>query len=435
MAPRKMAHIYRQVPSDQDEATIGLEFEPRKRRGFSRFSRVAITMAVLALLLLVVLSSALRYVEHIIYSSSLLIRPASTYGSPSGSKSCDEIQQGYQCKPEISHFWGQYSPYYSVPSEIPAEIPEACKVTFVQVLSRHGARDPTASKTVIYAALIAKLHSNVQSFKGKYAFLKDYKYSLGADQLTTFGQQQLINSGIKFYERYRPLARSLPIFVRSSGQARVVESAQNFTQGYHNTRLQDKGSSDIDGYPYPILEISEDDGMNNTLNHDLCNAFEDGPASKVGSDAQLKWQSIFAPVILGRLNKELPGASLTVAEVVLFMDLCPFESVSSRTGMVSPFCNLFTEQEWHQYDYFQSLGKYYGYGPGNPLGPTQGVGYVNELVARMTGKPVQDHTSVNHTLDDSHKTFPFGHGHHLFADFSHDKYCLDALFSGRCTND
>lgn len=60
-------------------------------------------------------------------------------------RSCDSVLQGYQCEPEISHYWGQYSPFYSVPSEISADVPRGCSVTFAQVLSRHGARDPTVS--------------------------------------------------------------------------------------------------------------------------------------------------------------------------------------------------------------------------------------------------------------------------------------------------
>ena len=334
---------------------------------------------------------------------------------------CDSVSKGYQCSPEISQFWGQYSPFYSVPSEISTGIPRQCRVTFAQALSRHGARDPTASKTIVYAAVIAKLHSNVRSYSGKYEFLQDYQYTLGADQLTTFGQQQMVNSGIRFYERYQTLARVLPLFVRSSGQTRVVESAMNFTQGYHDTRVHDKKAIGKDNYPYPIVVLSEDAGMNNTLNHDLCTAFENGPVSDTGNDAQKIWQEEFASPIVDRLNSDLPGANLTSNDIILFMDLCPFNSIASPTGEISPFCNLFTEDEWRQYDYFQSLGKYYGYGNGNPLGPTQGVGFVNELLARLTGKPVQDHTSVNHTLDGSQKTFPVDVGHQIFADFSHDK--------------
>jgi hypothetical protein len=55
---------------------------------------------------------------------------------------------------------------------------------------------------------------------------------------------------------------------------------------------------------------------------------------------------------------------------------------------------------------------------GQTLGRVQGVGYVNELLARLTGKPVRDHTQTNHTLDSSPTTFPLDRS--IYIDFSHD---------------
>lgn len=272
-----------------------------------------------------------------------------------------------------------------------------------------------------YAAIIAKIQVNVQNFSEEYVFLKDYKYKLGADQLTTFGQQELVNSGITFYNRYKSLTKDFIPFVRASGQERVIRSAQNFSQGFHLAKLADKGPSVPDIYPYPIVVISEGDGKNNTLDHGLCTEFEQGRDAHTGFEAQKVWVEKWVPPITARLNANLPGANLNDFETIHFMDLCPFETVASPTGKVSVFCSLFSEEEWQQFDYYQSLGKFYQYGNGNPLGPTQGVGFANELIARMTGKPVNDHTTVNHTLDDSESTFPIGSEHNLFADFSHDK--------------
>lgn len=48
----------------------------------------------------------------------------------------------------------------------------------------------------------------------------------------------------------------------------------------------------------------------------------------------------------------------------------------------------------------------------------QGVGYVNELLARLTGSPVKDRTQTNSTLDSSPITFPLDRT--VYADFSHD---------------
>jgi len=205
-----------------------------------------------------------------------------------------------------------------------------------------------------------------------------------------------------------------------------VQSAKNFSQGFHQARVADKHSPTTDKYPYPIVVISEEDGANNTLHHEICKTFENGQKGDVGWEAQKQWVELFVPAIRARVNANMPGAELTSSETIHFMDLCPFETVAHPEGKISQFCSLFTEDEWHQFGYYQSLGKFYGFGNGHPLGPTQGVGFANELIARMTGKSVDDHTTVNHTLDDSDITFPLDRV--IYADFSHDND-LTAIFS------
>jgi hypothetical protein len=49
-----------------------------------------------------------------------------------------------------------------------------------------------------------------------------------------------------------------------------------------------------------------------------------------------------------------------------------------------------------------------------PWGPSEGVGYVNELIARLTDSPVVDETSTNTTLDGNAETFPRG-GRRVFV--------------------
>ncbi|GAB7353617.1 hypothetical protein MBLNU459_g4032t1 [Dothideomycetes sp. NU459] len=339
---------------------------------------------------------------------------------------CDSVQNGYQCQTDISHNWGQYSPYFSVPSEICADIPPTCSVSFVQILSRHGARNPTTSKTAAYAATIAQIHSNVSAsaFTGEYAFLATYNYTLGANSLTVFGQNEMVNSGIKFYRRYENLANHIVPFVRSSSEARVVESAQNWTQGFAQAKSVDWRKTP--GDPVVDVVILEAPTSNNTLNHETCTAFEDGPDSEINDNAEAIWADVFIKPIQDRLNTALPGASLSTKQTVYMMDLCPFNTVASPTGAISPFCALFTAAEWEQYGYYETLNKFYGFGTGNPLGPSQGIGWVNELLARLTNTvPVPALGSVNTTLDTDPETFPLGRT--LYADFSHDDD-LTAIF-------
>lgn len=228
-------------------------------------------------------------------------------------------------------------------------------------------------------------------------------------------------SGKEFYERYGKLAGDDGMFVRAAGSQRVVESATNFTKGFY--AAQGKGD---EKKVNEVLVIPEEDGYNNTLNHGTCPSFEDGPSSSTRQEKQTIWKNIFIPPINLRLNRLLPGSDLTFDETIYLMDLCPFHVVASPDLQRSPFCNLFTESEWRDYDYFMTLDKWYGYGQGNAFGPTQGVGYVNELIARLTGEKVEDGTTTNSTLDEDKETFPLGRG--LYADFSHDNL-MESVFA------
>jgi hypothetical protein len=61
----------------------------------------------------------------------------------------------------------------------------------------------------------------------------------------------------------------------------------------------------------------------------------------------------------------------------------------------------------------------YGSAFGNPTGRVQGVGYIKELVARLTHTPIKVHdSSTNSTLDDNPITFPLGQS--LYVDATHE---------------
>ncbi|KAH7133498.1 histidine phosphatase superfamily [Dactylonectria macrodidyma] len=323
---------------------------------------------------------------------------------------------------DISRIWGHYSPVFSVPSQIDPSLPNECEATFGLILSRHGARYPTAHKTEMYNATITRIQSSVTKYGKGYEWLKTYTYGLGADDLTEFGQGQLVDSGDAFYKRYQKLARKSKPFIRAAGSDRVIMSSYNFTQGFFIS--QGESWEDRIG---DILIVSEEDGANNTMSHGNCAAFEDDGNSYPGDNASDVWRGHFIPSVTKRLNKNLPGAELTEAETIYLMDLCPFNTVNTPDAATrSKFCRLFTKEEWKGYDYLLSVDKFYGYGNGNPLGPTQGVGYVNELIARLTKKPVVDHTTANTTLDASPETFPLDRA--LYADFSHDNVMV-SIFS------
>lgn len=334
---------------------------------------------------------------------------------------CKRGTEGYWCQPRLSHLWGQYSAYFRCSSEIDRTVPAGCKITFVQVLSRHGARSPTANAAIRYKATIDKLR-HATAFTGPAAFLQTYEYEMPEDALTEFGRQQMIDSGTEFVESYPRLSSEFDPFVRASGSPRVVESAEKWTKAFY--RAKKHGQDERTTASHRLVVIPESPGYNNTLTHGLCSTFE---ATHIAEKAQHEFAEGFTPSIYCRLNRLMPGADLDQDDVIRLMELCPFSTVAELGSHIAPFCDLFTNDEFRSYNHFASLGKYYGYGNGHRLGPTQGVGFVNELIARLTRAPIQDWTSTNHTLNSEFKTFPLNSS--IYADFTHDNVMTSIMFA------
>ncbi|KAK6357780.1 hypothetical protein TWF718_002086 [Orbilia javanica] len=340
---------------------------------------------------------------------------------------CDSPDYGYRCHKDISRSWGPYSPYFSVesPDDVGLDGYEDCKITFANVLSRHGARYPTEGAGNGIKATLGKIQSQATSYSRRTSFIKDFKYTLGYDALTRFGEREMYNSGIRFYRRYKSLAIDNDPFFRFSAQQRVIESGEKFTLGFIDEKTKQTGTT-VRPFPPPVL-IPEKYPFNNTLDHGTCSEFETGKFSQVSSEAQAKYAATFTGPIVAWLKQDISGIEIDPQDVINLMSLCPFYTVAETTGDPLPeFCQLFSKREFEFYNYYLSLGKFYGYGPGNPLGPAQGIGYTNELISRLTGTPVNDSTTTNSTLDRDPITFPLRRK--LYADFSHDN-TMTSIFS------
>ncbi|THH02813.1 hypothetical protein EW145_g6696 [Phellinidium pouzarii] len=308
----------------------------------------------------------------------------------------------------IKHSWAQYAPYF--PVEDYRSPPSHCSITQVNILQRHGARFPTTSAGAMIQSSVAKLQA-ASSFKDpQLRFLKDYTYNLGVNDLVSFGAAQSYDSGQLDFVRYKGLIKGTNVpFVRASSSSRVVQSATNWTAGFAHAS---------GGNSAPSLNVILQEALNDTLDDNMC------PNAGSGDAQTNAWQAVYATPIAARLNAVVPHANLTASDVSNLISLCSFDTLANEKP--SPFCDLFSQTDFDGFEYFGDLNKYYGTGYGQELGPVQGVGYVNELLARLTDTAVRDNTQTNRTLDADPATFPLGRA--LYADFSHDNQ-LAAIYS------
>lgn len=64
--------------------------------------------------------------------------------------------------------------------------------------------------------------------------------------------------------------------------------------------------------------------------------------------------------IAARLNSCALGVNLTAQDAYAIMHLCPFDTVAKEA--VSPFCSLFSEEDFEIYEYAGDLEKFYNTG-------------------------------------------------------------------------
>ncbi|CUA76359.1 hypothetical protein RSOLAG22IIIB_12240 [Rhizoctonia solani] len=329
----------------------------------------------------------------------------------------------YELDSELINHLGPYGPRHVVPSKISSETPKGCDVSMISILQRHGARYPTGDgEGARIDTALGKLSQVTNVTDPSLDFVLDFKYPYIADQLVLLGQKQMYVSGQIIARKYASLGPST--FVRSSKEERIAESAGWWEQGFKG------GSFDVpvSELPYPAVAIPVSDKVNNTLDVQTC------PAARalnppLGDTASAEWLATFAPPITKRLNDGLTGANLTDRDVFSLMNLCGFDS-AAKNGSASPWCGVFTMDEWKSYEYYHDLEKYWSKSYGSLYARSLGAGWVNELLSRLTGQPVQDSTSTNTTLDSDYATFPIGPlAPKIFADFSSDNNIATILSS------
>ncbi|KAI0348363.1 phosphoglycerate mutase-like protein [Trametopsis cervina] len=313
--------------------------------------------------------------------------------------------------------WGNLSPFFSVDSKangLPgasARAPAGCEIKQVHLVQRHGARYPAAGDPP--AKFATALHSVANSTgftaSGPLEFLNTWNYKLGAELLTPFGQQQLFERGTSFRIMYGKLLDGFthpPVF-RTTSEARMVDSAINFAAGFFGVQSYQNAYN---------LEIQIENEPSNATLAPWENCLPDGDLFfDFGSKATEAWVPVYLKDAAKRLQSHIKGLNVTTDIAYAMQGLCAFETVSLGA---SDFCSLFTEKEWEGYEYSLDLNFWYGAGPGNPNTAAQGIGYVQELLARLMHTLPTGGSSLNTTQDSSNITFPVDQP--IYFDFTHD---------------
>ncbi|KAI0273831.1 phosphoglycerate mutase-like protein [Gloeopeniophorella convolvens] len=322
--------------------------------------------------------------------------------------------------------WGNLAPWYSVKRgafgiDSDPGVPDGCSVTGLHFLHRHGARYPTSWAAYGGPASLARRLNEAAvdwTAQGELEFLNNWTYKLGEEVLTPFGRQQLFDLGISIRLKYGFLLKNftdaLPVF-RTESQDRMLASALNFAAGFWGIPHEDKYLQSI---------TIEDGGFNNTLApYMTCRNAGDKTKADRGTPFVAEWANVYLRTARARLQEQIPGYTLSIEDVYTMQQMCAYETVAIG---FSKFCSLFTEEEWEGFNYAMDVYFWYNSGFGAPLARVQGIGYIQEMIARLTHTPIATHnSSTNATLDDNPITFPLDHN--LYVDATHEVVVLNII--------
>ncbi|CUA72751.1 hypothetical protein RSOLAG22IIIB_05009 [Rhizoctonia solani] len=273
---------------------------------------------------------------------------------------------------------GQWYPGPDI-SGVSQDVPEGCTVDQVAIISRHGSRYPDPGAYNEWLALETKVKNG--SFSGPLAFLNNWHPVLSHPsdqiaQLSVTGYLETYSLGIQTRLRYPHLyADNTPFVVWANNAQRTIDSARLFARGFGGPNATTLGTV------YVVDPKGAQAGGNSLATSDLCPNYVDSS----GARQTAIWDDIYLPPILQRLQKYIKGVNFTASDISIIPYLCGFES--QIAGKLSPFCDIFTESEFKEYEYRQDLRYYYGTGPGTDLPSTLMLPYLNATTTLFLNGP------------------------------------------------
>ncbi|KAF2636570.1 3-phytase [Massarina eburnea CBS 473.64] len=360
----------------------------------------------------------------------------------------------------ISEHFGQLSAYRDLsPSYFNVShvgLPDGCRVAQVHLLQRHAERFPHPDDEMDglnIANFTKKVNAAVtagESFSGPLSFLNAWSSGLGGEFLTNIGALSEISAGAKFWNEYgralygaergqlayresdREKDKGRKPLLRGTSQSRIHNSLLNWGLGFFGPSWQEDASFQTnwtDVFHTVVMPEGKDEKVsNNTLAaHHCCNNAETPGIGDIGDTHMLKYGSHFYPSTSSRLATYLPQSfSLSAHDLYAMQLLCAYETAFLGSSPPSHFCTLFTTSEWQGFEQMLDIRFFYNQAFGNPTGRALGVGYVEEMLARIKEESIGDSwSSVNSSLTGDAESFPLGMK--FYADFTHDKMVLGVL--------
>ena len=239
-----------------------------------------------------------------------------------------------------------------------------------------------------HLGLLDRLHAPDTKLTGSLAFVDDWTYFTDTsnpafENLTErgpyAGTKQASNTGRAMRRRYGHLAtKRRPTRFWSCGSLRDVETAECFADGFFGSEWRTDGSAVLQ-----VIPETHDRGADTLTPGDTCYnyAWDSDEGHDKGYIKLTEWQKTFSKPIAKRLSDDAAGLIFSPWDVYGMMEMCGFEILARGS---SPWCGVFTRDEWLEFEYARDLLHYYRAGPGNKFGPLMGWLWLNATQKLMS---------------------------------------------------
>lgn len=389
-------------------------------------------------------------------TTGLLLAVAEGYSNPqnvlAAVKSADSSQLLTDLS-AVSRYWCSLTPYSDNPHDLwgvqDEGIPAGCQIEQAHVLQRHANRFPSGDDSGNGERFAKKVldsaSANAGTLTGPLEFLNTYHYQMAKEYLTGLGAATEFQAGVSFWNQYgRTLynasvgqvtydasnpngtARPKPV-LRTTSQSRIYDSGINWSLGFFGASYETLPNPNLTNAStaFEYVVIPEGGTVNITLAaYDSCNNTGRHNPGFIGDLDQASYSAIYLQNATARMQQYAPsGFDFNTNDTYAMQTICAYES--GYLGR-SDFCFLFTEEEWQGFEASLEMSYYFDSAWGQPTGRAQGIGYLQELMARIKHEYISSsNSSVNSTIDSNPAQFPLDQA--FYADFSHDVIIVSVL--------
>lgn len=197
------------------------------------------------------------------------------------------------------------------------------------------------------------------------------------------GTLQSFMTGVRFRTRYAHLIPKRKTRLWASDSQRVIDTARYFASGLFGSQWEKDGIAEL----HIIPETFERRADTLTPGDTCLKYLEDTDLGHDNGAHMLSlFQDSYAPTISDRLHSQGNDAfdRFTNLEVFSMQEMCGFETIVRGS---SPWCDVFTEDEWDHFEYARDLIHYYRAGPGNPYAGAMGWLWLNATANLLQDGP------------------------------------------------